>query len=301
MANPSRKQCTVHAVELTLRKLVMFGSPNSGRLLIVLAAVLWSLAGVFIKSLALPPITIAFYRFLFAALFFLFFLKAQDREFNRNVLFSVLTYIAATGSFVWANKLTTAANAVVLQYTAPIYVYALVHVLFREKIKRFDFFALCGGMIGILIIFFGSVGHPDMPGVAIALFSGLLFSLYIVNLRFLLGMSMVFIVFLNNLGGAILFFPLAINDIYLSLSQLIALMIMGIVQFGTPYFIFSKGLKTISLQEASLILLLEPVLNPLWVHLVIGEVPSGLTFIGGSVILISLAARYLSILSEYRS
>lgn len=270
---------------------------NSGRLLTVLAAILWSLAGVFIKSLALPAITIAFYRFVFAGLFFLVFLKAQDREFNRNVFFSVLTFIAATGSFVWANKLTTAANAVVLQYTAPVYVYALVPVLFREKIKRFELFALCGGMIGIGIIFLGSVERPDMPGVLIALFSGLLFSLYMVNLRFLLGMSMVFIVFLNNLGGAILFFPFVINDLYISLSELIALMIMGVVQFGAPYFIFSKALKTISLQEASLILLLEPVLNPLWVYLVIGELPARVTLIGGSVILISLAGRYLTVRS----
>ncbi len=256
---------------------------------------------MFIKSLALPPITIAFYRFLFAALFFLFFLKAYQGVVNRNVLFSVATYIAATGSFVWANKLTTAANAVVLQYTAPIYVYALIPVLFREKIKGSDFFALCGGMIGVMVIFLGSIGHPDMPGVLIALFSGFVFALYMINLRFLLGVSTTFIVFLNNLGGSVLFFPLAIDDLHLSQSQLIALITMGVVQFGVPYFIFSKGLKTISLQEASLVLLLEPVLNPLWVNLVTGEVPSVPTLIGGSIILASLAARYLSILSEYRS
>ncbi|MBI4527171.1 MAG: EamA family transporter [Deltaproteobacteria bacterium] len=270
-----------------------FQAKHRGRLLVVLAAVLWSLAGVFIKSLALPPVTIAFYRFLFAALFFLGFIKSSEGAWQVPIVYSIVAYVAATGSFVWANKLTTAANAIVLQYTAPIYIYALAPLLFREQISRANFLALCGGMVGVAVIFFGSVGQPDMPGILIALFSGLVFALYIVNLRFLSKISAGLLVCLNNLGGVLLFLPFAVNDLHVAPIQLLALMVMGVVQFGSAYFFFSKGVEAVSLQEASLILLLEPVLNPLWVHLVTGEVPTAETSVGGSVILLSLALRYV--------
>jgi drug/metabolite transporter (DMT)-like permease len=145
-----------------------FRQDMQGRLLVVLAAVLWSLAGVFIKSLDLPPVTISFYRFLFAALFFLLFFRKRQVVVNLNVLFSVATYVAATGTSVWATKLTTAANAIVLQYTAPIYIYVMASVLFSERITLGNFLALCGGMAGIGVIFFGSVGNPEMAGVLVA-------------------------------------------------------------------------------------------------------------------------------------
>jgi drug/metabolite transporter (DMT)-like permease len=263
-----------------------------GKQLVVLAAVLWSTAGVFIKLLDLPPVTISFYRFLFAALFFLLFLRRSQLVFNGNILISVATYVTATGTFVVANKLTTAANAIVLQYTAPIYIYVLAAVLFKERITVGNLWALCGGMAGIGVIFFGTVGDPEMAGVFVALLSGFVFGLYIVNLRFLPRVSPIFLVFANNLGGVLVFFPLAFQDLVLSLSQLVALMAMGVFQFGAAYFVFSKGVEKISLQEASLLLLLEPVLNPLWVNILIGEFPSLATFIGGAVIVGSLVIKY---------
>ncbi len=270
-----------------------------GKQLVVLAAVLWSSAGVFIKSLDLPPVTISFYRFLFAALFFLLFLRRSRLVFNGNILISVATYVAATGTFVVANKLTTAANAIVLQYTAPIYIYVLAAMLFKERITVGNLLTLCGGMAGIGIIFIGTVGNPEMEGVLVALLSGFVFGLYIVNLRFIQGVSPIYLVFVNNLGGVLVFYPLASEHLIISQSQLLALMAMGVFQFGAAYFVFSKGLERISLQEASLLLLLEPVLNPLWVKIVVGEFPSLATLIGGAVIIASLAIKYsVSILFE---
>lgn len=277
---------------LTLFKSGQFSLSSRGRLFIALAAVLWSLAGVFIKSLSLPAVTIASYRFFFAGLFFFFFLRSWRVVFNRAVFFSIATYVLATGSFVWANKLTTAANAVVLQYTAPLYIYAIIPLAFGEKISFYNLLTMCGGMIGVGVIFLMSIGQPDILGISMALFSGFAFSLYIVNLRFLGGLSVSFMSFVNNFGGTVFFLPLALEDLYVSPVQLFALLLMGVFQFGVPYFVFSKGIETTSLQEASLIFLLEPVLNPLWVNLVVGEVPSHETLLGGSIILSSLALRY---------
>src|SRR5574341_2519169 len=143
-----------------------------GRWGIVVAGVLWSLAGVFIKSLELHPLTIVFYRSLFASLFFLLFVKAQSWTLSVPLLVSVASYTAAISFFVSANKLTTAANAIILQYTAPIFVYLFVRMLYKEPILKANLATLFAGMTGVAVIFIGSAGEPDAPGVTAALVSG---------------------------------------------------------------------------------------------------------------------------------
>ena len=155
------------------------------RLSLLLAAVLWSLAGVFIKFLPLPPLTIVFYRSLFASLFFVFFVRKSIAVPKMALLVSMLAYTAAISAFVSANKITTAANAIALQYTAPMFVFVIVHFLFGEKITGTSWISLGLGMLGIGVICAGSAGQPDAAGVMIALLSGLLFSIYMVSLRFL--------------------------------------------------------------------------------------------------------------------
>lgn len=269
--------------------------PDQGRLLVVLTGILWSLAGVFIKLLELHPLTIVFYRSLFAALFFSLFISKKSWSMSLPLLASMASYTAAVSSFVWANKLTTAANAIILQYTAPIFVFIFVRLLFREAIKKLDMVTLILGMVGLGIIFSGSRGTPDTRGVSMALLSGFLFSLYMLNLRFLRELKPSFLTFMNNLGCALLLLPL-IESLSLSWGEAVALFVMGVIQLGIPYYLFSKGLETIPIQEASLIVLIEPVLNPVWVALMVGEIPSAATIIGGGFILGSLGLRYLWLL-----
>lgn len=266
---------------------------NRGRLYVFLTGILWSLAGVFIKSLELHPLTIVFYRSLFASIFFLFFVRRKGWTVSVPLLVSVVSYTAAISFFVWANKLTTAANAIALQYTAPIFVFLFVRLLFREAISKINLTTLFLGMVGVGIIYSGSAGQPDSAGVMMAILSGLLFSLYMTNLRFLTGVNPGYLTLVNNLVCWLTLLPLVRSQLYLSLGEAMALAIMGVVQLGVPYFLFSKGLETVSLQEASLIVLVEPVLNPIWVALVVGEVPSGATIVGGGIILLGLGFRYV--------
>jgi drug/metabolite transporter (DMT)-like permease len=267
--------------------------PDRGRLFILLTGVLWSLAGVFIKFLELHPLTITFYRSFFAWLFFSPFLRQKPYRVDRPLLISVSTYTAAICSFVWANKLTTAANAIVLQYTAPIFVFIFVRLLFGEPISKNNFVTLLMGMSGVGIIFLGSVGQPDAGGVLVAVLSGFLFATYMVNLRYVKQATPVYLTWINNLACFLILVPLVWSRLALAFDEALALAIMGVVQLGIPYFLFSKALETVSLQEASLIVLIEPVLNPIWVALVVGEIPSTSTLIGGAVILASLGVRYL--------
>ena len=264
-----------------------------GRRLIFSAAFLWSLAGVFIKFLDVPPLTIVFYRSLFAGLVFTPFLRRNGRPINAPILVSALTYTAAISSFVAANKLTTAANAIVLQYTAPIFVFLFSGLVLKEKIAKLNGFALAVSMIGVGIISLDSAGQPEMAGVLLALLSGLLFAAYMINLRRTSEINPVYLTWINNIVCALLLLFVVKSQLWLTSTQLWILIVMGAVQLGMPYFLFSKGLHTVSLQEASLIALIEPVLNPLWVALVVGEIPSRATVTGGAMILLGLGVRYV--------
>jgi drug/metabolite transporter, DME family len=262
------------------------------RLCILGAAVLWSLAGVFIKTLALDPLAIVFYRSLFAALFFAPLVKSSSWKFPLPLLVSAVSYTAAVSAFVAANKLTSAANAIVLQYTAPIFVFIFARVLFGERISRVNLLALAACTLGVAIIYVGSGGERDVQGVGVALFSGLCFASYMTNLRFLKDIDARWLTFANNVACSLLLLPWVAGALAIDTSDAAVLLVMGIIQLGIPYFLFSKGLERIPLQEAALIVLVEPVLNPIWVAAVYGEKPAPATLMGGALILLSLAARY---------
>lgn len=275
----------------------MVVSPDSniarGRLLIVSAALLWSLAGVFIKFLDVPPLTIVFYRSFFACLIFTPFVRRADWRISGPVGVSVLTYSAAISAFVSANKLTTAANAIVLQYTAPIFVFLFSRIVLREKVTKLNGLALSAGMLGVAVISLDSAGEPEMAGVLLALLSGLLFAAYMINLRRTYNVSPIYLTWINNAVCALLLLLVVKSQLVLTWNQLGILAVMGAVQLGLPYFLFSKGLQSVSLQEASLIALIEPVLNPIWVAVTVGEIPSTATLTGGGMILMGLGVRYI--------
>lgn len=264
-----------------------------GRLLILAAALLWSLAGVFIKFLDLYPLSIVFYRSLFASLVFAPFVRRSQLQVRPAIVVSVLSYTAAISAFVAANKLTTAANAIVLQYTAPVFVFLLTRLIWGEKISKLNGCTLAVAMLGVAIIASDSAGEPEMAGVLLALLSGVLFAVYMVNLQRTQEVHPVYLTWINNLVCALLLLLVVKSQLALSLQQAIILAVMGAVQLGMPYFLFSQGLRTVPLQEASLIALIEPVLNPLWVALIVGEIPSAATLVGGLIILFGLGVRYL--------
>ena len=273
-------------------------SPRSlvsrGRWLIFSAALLWSLAGVFIKFLDVPPLTIVFYRSLCACLVFTPCVRRSDWRISPSILVSMVSYTAAISSFVAANKLTTAANAIVLQYTAPIFVFLFSRFVMNEKISKLNGCALLLGMFGVGIISLGSAGRPEMAGVLLALLSGLLFAVYIINLQKTRDVNPVYLTWINNLACALLLLAFVKAELALTSTQLWIVAVMGAIQLGLPYFLFSKGLESVPLQEASLIALIEPVLNPIWVTLVVGEIPSTATIAGGGLILVGLGVRYIA-------
>ena len=269
------------------------GALTRARFLILSAAFLWSLAGVFIKFLDVPPLSIVFYRSLFAFLVFSPFVRPAHWRANGPVFLSVIAYTAAISAFVSANKLTSAANAIVLQYTAPIFVFIFSRLVLGEPITRPNALALAAGMAGVTIISFESAGEPEMVGVALALLSGLLFAAYMLNLRRTGDINPIYLTWINNGLCSLALFLFVYSELALTPAEVGILAVMGAVQLGLPYFLFSKGLERVPLQEAALIALIEPVLNPIWVALLVGEIPSTATLGGSALIVAGLAGRYL--------
>ena len=196
-------------------------------------------------------------------------------------------------SFVSAIKLTNADNAIVLQFTAPIFVFLFSRFVLGETISKENGFALLAGMLGVAVISLDSAGEPEMAGVVLALVSGVLFAAYMINLQHTQQVNPTYLTWINNAFCALSLLFVVSSQLTVTVNQLVILVVMGAVQLGLPYFLFSKGLQSVSLQEASLIALIEPVLNPIWVALTVGEIPSTATLSGGAMILIGLGVRYV--------
>ena len=158
------------------------------------------------------------------------FVRRSQWHFDGSIALSVLSYTAAISAFVAANKLTTAANAIVLQYTAPIFVFLFTRLVWREKISRLSGFALTVAMIGVTIISFDSAGEPEMAGVLLALLSGVLFAVYMINLQRTRDVHPAYLTWLNNLVCALILLLVVKARLALSFDQTVILGGMGAVQ-----------------------------------------------------------------------
>jgi len=283
------------------------GSSVAGVLLVLAAAVLWSLNGALIKLLddggrGVEPAAIAFYRSLFAGLFLLPFVRiGRYRTLRRRdvaharwpirpaALACVVFFTLMTLCFVTANSKTEAANAIILQYTSIFWIFLLSPLVLKEKPTGKAKGVLVMAMIGIAIIFAGE-GGTDMVGLLIALGAGLSYGLLLMMIRKMRDCDAGAITVVNCLGSAILLLPLLLigGGWAVSGKNLALLIFMGVVQFGLPYYLVSLGLRRVPAYQVALITLCEPLLNPLWALLAVGERVSGATALGGGVIILAL-------------
>lgn len=266
-------------------------SPTVARLYVLAGAVLWSTGGVFIKEIDAGALSITFFRCLFAALWVMPFVWGRRFPRPLDAAVSIVLFTALLGLYVGATKETTAANAIFLQYTAPIYVIILAPLILREHLKRSDLTALSICLVGIAVLFVGNQGELDSVGLWLGVGSGLFYGLFLLWLRRLRYADPIAITFVNCAGVAVLLAPVpGVWDVSPGDVGLLAL--MGLVQFALPYVLFTAGLRLVQSAEASLIALVEPVLNPIWVAIIVGEEPTIATILGGTIILAGLAVRY---------
>ncbi len=193
--------------------------------------------------------------------------------------------------FVFATRMTTAANAIFLQYTAPIYVALIGAWYLQERASRIDWLVIAVALIGIALFFLDRLTVAGMWGNIIALASGLAFASVALFLRKEKAGSPIASIVLGNVIVALAGLPFMLSAPSLGGDGLWRLLLLGTVQLGLPYVFYATAIKQVTALEATLIPLLEPVLNPLWVMLALGERPGPWAFLGAVLVLAAVLGR----------
>lgn len=255
---------------------------------IAFAALLWSTGGIGIKYVADAALKVTFYRSVFAAItLFLVFPKHARVRPTPAFVIAIVGYGACLTTFVVATRLTTAANAIFLQYAGVVWVLLLAPIVLREKMQRRDAIAIVVAMTGMALFFVGKFEARGMSGNAMALVSSIFFATMILALRREHEKSRAAVTW-GNVVLAVALFPFVKNDLALTRTSLMALLFLGIFQIGLAYAFFVRGLQHLSATQASLTGMLEPVANPIWVLLFIGEKPSVFAIAGGVIVLMAI-------------
>lgn len=267
-------------------------------LLVLAAALIWSTGGLFIKATTLPAGEISFARSLLAAATVAFFFRREGFRVNAVTVLAALLYAALLFLFVLANKLTTAANAIFLQYTAPVYVLLFGPLLYREKIRPRDVGVVAVCLAGMALFFVGKLRPQDVSGNLAALGSGVCFAFFTLLLRHPRAAqvnrasSVIYGSLLLALLTAPSFFAGGVHA--LSARDAVILAYLGVVQIGMAYTLFVRGIAGgVRPLDASIAAYVEPVLNPVWVFLFLGERPTSWAILGGGIILAAVLAHTL--------
>jgi len=277
----------------------MVRKPLVSPLLLVLgAAILWSTGGLFIKATSLSAFELSFGRSLLAAITIAIVTRHEGFGLNRVSAIAAVLYAALLILFVEATKLTTAANAIFLQYTAPVYVLILEPIFYKEKFRRRDLITVAICVAGMSLFFVGKLRPQDLEGNLVALASGVCFALYFLLLRHSKAreVNRASSAIYGNLLAVLICAPSFWGAMRRGISptDFVCIAYLGIIQIGVAYILFTsamaRGLRSL---DASIVGYIEPVLNPVWVFLFIGERPSGWAIIGGSIIITSVIAHML--------
>ncbi len=274
-----------------------FDHPLRSRLAILAAAILFSTGGAAIKATHLTGWQVASFRSAVAGVALILMLPAARHGFGKLSALVGVVYAATMILFVLANKLTTAASTIFLQATAPIYLVLLGPWLLKEHIRRRELAFMVALGVGLALFFVGheagSLTAPNpFKGNILAALSGLCWALAVTGLRFMgkqggRGGGAAAAVVLGNLFAFVLCLPFALPVASVRPADVGIVAFLGVFQIGLAYVLLNYGLRHVNALEASLLLLAEPVLNPLWAWIVHGERLSSWTFAGGAVIVVA--------------
>ena len=272
---------------------------NKGNLYIFLTALLWSTGGILIKFIPGSAVAINGARSLIALIFFCIYRKTVKVKVNRWILAAAICLVLTNLLYVLANKMTTAANAIVLQYTAPVFVLIWDCIYRKKKPAGRQCIVVLMAFAGMVLFFFDQLDGGQMLGNIIAIAAGLSFSgVFFINslpkasskdssiIAFFLSF-LISIPFLGEVGK-------------MNGTAVAALPVLGVFQVGLAYVLFDKGAKLTSPVSASLIGLLEAVLNPVWVFLFYGEKVGKFALIGAGIILAAVVWNTISAGSQER-
>lgn len=266
----------------------MQDSKNRAVVYMIICAILWSTAGFLIKVLPWHPMEIAGFRSLISAGLYLGYMRHEKNRFVIN-RYSIAAGIALSLTFIFfiaANKLTTAANAIVLQYSAPIFILILSALIFHQKFRRGDIITVIVTSIGISLFFLDKISGGSMFGNLVALAAGIAFATMFVTTGNADKDSLASGILLGHLFTAIVGIPFVFfYETPVSLPIVATILGLGIFQLGIPYILYGIAVRKCSPLACSLISMIEPLLNPVWVFLINHEVPSPFAIAGGIIVI----------------
>jgi DME family drug/metabolite transporter len=272
----------------------------TSRLLLVSTALLFSTGGAAIKFAHLSGWQLSCFRSGIAALVILIALPASRRNWSWRVVLASVCYAGTLISYVLSNRLTTAANAIYLQSTAPIYVVLLSQPLLHERVNRRDVTFTGVILAGLLLVFTGadtvsqSATNP-LAGNLLAVASGVFWALTLISLRFMgrntSGEASYATAVLGNAFACLFCLLPALTGPAPRAVDVMVVVYLGVFNVGLSYVCLARGIRHVPAVEASTILLLEPALNPLWTWLLDGEKPSSMGLLGGAVIMSATASK----------
>ena len=265
---------------------------RKGLIYISFTAFLWSSSGLFIKVLNINAFQISFFRSAIAALtiFFVTILRKKKVKFEFDTVsnLSAFFYAGILILFVIATKMTTAANAIFLQFTAPIYLVILEPIFLKTKFESKNLITIIICIFGMVLFFFGRLELGNIYGNLLAICSGICFAMFSLLLKYKKirknSNNTIQSAIMGNVLVAVITFFLVFPSFSLSMSEALILIYMGVIQIGISYIIFNEGIKYVSATESMIIATLEAIFNPIWVFAGIGEAPSVYAIIGGLII-----------------
>lgn len=260
---------------------------------LILAALCWSAGGLLIKSVDWPPLAVAGGRGLIAAVF----LAATNRplrfHFSGMQILGAVAYAGCTVTFVIATKMTTAANAILLQYTAPVWIALLGAWFLGERATRADWITIVVVLGGMGLFVADGLKLTSLTGNLIGAASGVAFAIMTLALRKQKSGSPVESIILGNLLAFLVGLPEIVHAPALPPVGWLALGALGCIQLGVSYWLYARAIRHVTALEAVLVPVIEPLLNPVWVLIVYRERPSSLALVGGALVLSAVTWRAL--------
>jgi len=255
-------------------------------LLLLAAAAFWSLSGVLVKSINWNPMALASSRSMVACLTIMFLSRRSlDMSLpNKGQWLGAFFMALVSVTFVAATKLTTAANAILLQYTAPVWVAIFAPLVLRERTSGRDWFFIAVVFGGMGLFFMDSVSGEGFWGIILAIISGMAFAGLPMALRYVKDDQPFKCLIYGNLLVMAVGLPFW-KAPWPDSTDILLIIVAGVVQYGLPYYLYAMASKGVTTLEMVLITALEPILNPVWVFLAIGERPGMWSIIGGAVVM----------------
>ncbi|MCC2175943.1 EamA family transporter [Agathobaculum butyriciproducens] len=263
---------------------------KKGIYLLVLTSILWSFSGVCTKFISWNGFAVAGIRGLIAALLLLIVNRRPRLPRSGFQVAAIFSYVGLVVLLILSTKLTTAANAILLQYTAPIYSAILGYFVLKEPVTRHDITVIVLVLIGLAVFLYDGLADGRMAGNLIALLSGVCYGAMNVFMRKCDKDAPADNIFWGNLLAFVLMLPF-MGRPEITAVNIGIILFMGIFQLGLAYILYSIAIPHVPALEATIITVLEPILNPVWVMLFYGEKPGIRTIIGGAIVLLAISGK----------